>query len=73
MAVDIEKLESLSDVGKEELAMALYLWQTFKRGGKMDIKIWQQVRDLADMLDIRAQYEELNEKILIPIEIKFKK
>jgi len=72
MAVDIQKLESFSDGGKEELAFALYLWKEFKCQGKMDIKIYKQVYEFADVLDVRKQYDDLEKKILVPIDIKMR-
>lgn len=73
MSVDVQKLNSLSDGGKEELALALYLWKEFKRQDKMDSGIYKKVFEFADILDIRKQYEELEKKILVPIDIKMEK
>jgi len=72
MAVDIQKLESLSDGGKEELALALYLWKELKCQGKMDIQIYKQVYEFANVLDVRKQYDDLEKKILVPIDIKMR-
>jgi len=70
--VDVKKFESLNNDGKEELALALYLWQVFKRQGKMDVQIMKQVYYFVDMLDIRKQYDKIDKMILEPIEIKIK-
>lgn len=72
MSVDVKKFESLNNDGKEELALALYLWQVFKRQGKMDVQIMKQVYYFVDMLDIRKQYDKIDKMILEPIEIKIK-
>ena len=70
--MDVKKFESLNNDGKEELALALYLWQVFKRQGKMDVQIMKQVYYFVDMLDIRKQYDKIDKMILEPIEIKIK-
>jgi len=72
VSVDVKKFESLNNDGKEELALALYLWQVFKRQGKMDVQIMKQVYYFVDMLDIRKQYDKIDKMILEPIEIKIK-
>ncbi|GAG56037.1 unnamed protein product [marine sediment metagenome] len=59
----------LSKAGKEELAVALVLWKDFKTEGKMDIGITRQAIAFANMLGIRAEYEDMLIK-LSPMKIK---
>jgi hypothetical protein len=62
-------LDSLSDNGKEELALALVLWHDFKLQGKFDAKVCMQALELADMLKVKVQYETLLKKLLAPFKI----
>ncbi|GAH87695.1 unnamed protein product [marine sediment metagenome] len=61
----------LSKAGKEELAVALVLWKDFKTAGKMDIGITRQAIAFADMLGIRAEYEDMLIK-LPPVKIELR-
>ncbi len=65
----MHRLEDLSKEGKQELALALLLWKDFKCQGEVDLVIYNQATDLADMLMVRTEFEELIKK-LPPLEIK---
>ena len=53
----------LTKAGKEELALALILWKDFKCDGKTDIEIWKSAIRFADMLGVRKEYDDLQNKI----------
>jgi len=57
------KLEDLTDDGRQELALAVLLWKDFKCQGKMDIEIYKQAIELAEMLGVKTQFEELIKKL----------
>lgn len=48
-------LDSLSEAGKEELALALLLWRDFKANGRYDPRIAIQMFELAQMLGVEQQ------------------
>ena len=64
----MKTLEQLTDDGRQELALALLLWKDFKCQGKTDLKIYQQTLELAEMLGVKKELEELIRK-LPPIKI----
>lgn len=47
--VNTEKLATLSKGGKEELALALYLWKVFKTQNEMDF-------ELSAVLDVEKEF-----------------
>lgn len=53
------RLEDLSDDGKQQLAMALLLLKDFKADGKFDVETVLMILELADMLGVRKQYDDL--------------
>jgi len=67
----MEKAE-LSKAGKEELALALFLWKEFKCQGKSDVEIFKMMFALAKYKGVEKELEEVNRRILWPIEVKIK-
>jgi hypothetical protein len=68
-------LNDLSEEGKQELALALILWKAFKKSGDVSVehKVWvyKKTAELAEMLGVKKQMDELDRKILTPIKITF--
>ena len=60
----------LSQAGKEELALAIFLWKEFKRQEKFDVQINLRAIKFADNLGIRSEYDELVKKFIWPVVIK---
>lgn len=56
-------LDSLTDAGKEELALALFLWKEFKADGKFDPEITVGALKMAQMLGVVAEFETILSKI----------
>lgn len=56
-------LTALSEAGKQELALALILWKDFKSDGKFDVEILKIALELAEMLGVMDQYNDLQAKI----------
>ena len=59
----MKKLEQLTDDGRQELALALLLWKDFKCDGHLDIGIYKQTLELAEMLGVQKEFEELIKKL----------
>lgn len=51
--------KSLSQAGKEELALALLLYKDFKCDGKFDIDITRNVLEMARHLGVLPEFEKL--------------
>lgn len=67
-----KSLNDLSEAGRQELALALILWRAFKKTSSMtDVKVFQQAYELADILGVRRQFDDLDKKITAPIKITF--
>jgi hypothetical protein len=58
--------------GKEELALAIFLWKEFKSQGKLDLVILTQALKLASHIGVADEYNDLVKKFIWPIEIKIK-
>ena len=56
-------LADLSEDGKQQLALALLLLKDFKSDGKFDVNMILKILELADMLGVREQYDELITRI----------
>lgn len=56
-------LADLSDDGKQQLAMALLLLKDFKTEGRFEPDIVLMIVQLADMLGVREEYDDLVPKI----------
>ena len=65
------KLEELSEAGREELALAIYLWKEFKSQGSLDVDIMRKALEFCKMLGVEKQWDKVSKQILVPIEIKF--
>ena len=55
--------KELSDVGREQVAVALILLKDFKTEGKMDIEVTKMILGLAEGLGVLAEYNALLPKI----------
>lgn len=58
-----KSLEDLSKDGRMELALALFLWKEFKAEGKLDPEIYLQAFELAKMLGVNGEFDQLNAKM----------
>ncbi len=56
-------VKELTQVDKEELALALILWKEFKYSGKIDIGIYAKFSNMAEMLGVKKEAEELLRQI----------
>lgn len=65
----MRSLDDLSDGGRRELALALLLWKDFKADGKFDPDLVLQMYELADVLGVRTQLEQLARELLVPFKI----
>ena len=55
--------KNLSEIGKEQVALALLLLKDFKCEGRFDLEITRMIIDLAAALGVSAQYDKLLSKI----------
>jgi len=62
----------ISKEGKEELALALFLWKEFKSQGKTDLVVHKQMFEMARHLGVEEELVELLKKFIWPLEIKIK-
>jgi len=62
----------LTDGAKKELALAIFLWRSFKSQGKMDLQIFKQTLELVKHIGVEAEFDKLDHEIIFPIEVKIK-
>jgi hypothetical protein len=63
----------LSKEGREEFALALFLWKEFKQSGKLDIEVHKRMFEMAEHVGVGEELKEFMGKFIWPIEIKVMK
>lgn len=53
----------LSNIGKEQVALALLLLKDFKSAGRFDIEVSKMILELATSLEVEKEYDSLTSKI----------